>query len=231
MNKCLLLVLLVLQLILVGCGSSAVDPVRYYLIDPVDAIAQQVLVAGEGPRIQIIGLHIPQYLDRYQLARRTNINQLVFADNHQWAESLRKNLLRTLSRSLSVLLNTTDIGTPVNRSSSAPEYKIQVFIEQFDQANDGAVVLSGRYQISAGHRSVNSSDNSAAGVLVTNKFEFRSDSGRTDITQMVARMQILFNQLCIDLASTLARLNSNGATAMSGPQLQTNARHSGMQLN
>ena len=57
---------------------------------------------------------------------------------------MRKNLLRTMARNLSKLLTTIDIGTPLNRSASTPDYRIQIYIDQFEQDIDKKVkVLSG----------------------------------------------------------------------------------------
>ena len=117
-KKCKLLLLLLLTVLLSGCmGGGATTPVRYYLIDPIDYSNNSVKSVREL-KIAIIDLHIPQYLERFHIAKRTNVSQLEFSENNQWGESLRKNLLRTLARNLSSLLSTADIGTPLNRSLS-----------------------------------------------------------------------------------------------------------------
>jgi len=180
---------------LMGCNSGGGTPVRYYLIDPVDQVA---LPGTSGLRVQILGLHIPQYLERFQIAMRTGRNQLSFSDNHQWGENLRKNLLRTLSRNISKLLDTADVGTPINRSASIPEFRVQVFIEQFDQNNENRVILRGRYQISEG---------SGGAVLETRSFDYIGQSVDGGFSDMVSSMQALFNDLCVDLAESLRKLD------------------------
>ena len=133
----------VMLVLLAGCSSS-VDAVRYYLIEPVS-------VAGATNRgdmsIEIVDLEVPQYLDRLQISSRRPDSQLVFASAHQWGESLRKNLTRALARNLTNLLGTAAIGTPANRLSSLPAYRLTVYIERFERGADGYVHLLVRWQL------------------------------------------------------------------------------------
>jgi len=133
----------VMLVLLAGCSSS-VDAVRYYLIEPVS-------VAGATNRgdmsIEIVDLEVPQYLDRLQISSRRPDSQLVFASAHQWGESLRKNLTRALARNLTNLLGTAAIGTPANRLSSLPAYRLTVYIERFERGADGYVHLLARWQL------------------------------------------------------------------------------------
>ena len=135
--------LIVTMVLLVGCSSSA-DTVRYYLIEPV-SLADAT--NGGDTSIEIVDLEIPQYLERLQIASRRPDSQLVFASTHQWGESLRKNLTRALARNLTNLLGTAAIGTPVNRLSSLPDYRLTVYIERFERGADGYVHLLARWQL------------------------------------------------------------------------------------
>jgi uncharacterized lipoprotein YmbA len=97
--------------------------------------------------IEIVDLEIPQYLERLQIASRRPDSQLVFASSHQWGESLRKNLTRALARNLTNLLGTAAIGTPANRLSSLPAYRLTVYVEHFERGADGYVHLLARWQL------------------------------------------------------------------------------------
>jgi uncharacterized lipoprotein YmbA len=133
----------VTMVLLAGCSSSA-DTVRYYLIEPVSVAGA---TNGGDMSIEIVDLEIPQYLERLQIASRRPDSQLVFAATHQWGESLRKNLIRALARNLTNLLGTTAIGTPVNRLSSLPVYRLTVYLERFERGADGYVHLLARWQL------------------------------------------------------------------------------------
>ena len=141
-------VMLLLSLLLAGClGGGATTPIRYYLVDEVEP--DNVPFSSDKPLIiEIIDLHIPQYLERFNIATRSAENRLEFSEYNQWGENLRKNLMRTMARNLSKLLSTVDIGTPLNRSMSLPDYRIQIYIEKFEQDIDGKVRLAARWQLS-----------------------------------------------------------------------------------
>ncbi len=133
----------VTMVLLAGCSSSA-DAVRYYLIEPVSMAGAS---NGGDMSIEIVDLEIPQYLERLQIASRRPDSQLVFASSHQWGESLRKNLTRALARNLTNLLGTAAIGTPANRLSSLPAYRLTVYVERFERGADGYVHLLARWQL------------------------------------------------------------------------------------
>ena len=143
MNAFNLTSFVVTMVLLAGCSSSA-EAVRYYLIEPVSVAG----ATSEGDMsIEIVDLEIPQYLERLQIASRRPNSQLVFASSHQWGENLRKNLTRALARNLTNLLGTAAIGTPANRLSSLPAYRLTVYIERFERGADGYVHLLTRWQL------------------------------------------------------------------------------------
>ena len=192
------LALLVLVVVLAACSGST--PVtHYYVIDPVNS---EAIADLDGRSVQILDLKLPQYLERFQIARRQSGNQLTFASNQQWSENLRKNLYRTMTRNLSDLLGTADVGSAISRSLSAPDFLVRVSIEAFEQGADGRVLIAARYQIS----------NAAGEVLTTARFEGSSsrDSG-DNYAEMVAELQQLFGDLCRDIAGAIKQLDEQNA--------------------
>ena len=180
--------------LLAGCLGGGENAIRYYLIDPTP-----VTGSGDSPNhtlsIEITDLNIPQYLERFQIVTRDTDNRLLLSENNQWGENLRKNLMRTLSQNLAGRLATVDIGTPLNPSSSPPDYRIHVYISKFERDNDGIVKLSARWQISGGEEQ----------VLGTYSSDL--DSGKRvekgDYHAIVAAMQDLYAQLCTKIADTI----------------------------
>ena len=145
LKRIYLLSILLISLFLSGCGGGG-TAIRYYMIDPVPSLS---LPADTGRKlsIEIMDVNIPQYLERFNIATRGEGNQLFFSEFNQWGDNFRKNLLRTMASNLASLLSTDDIGTPINRSMSAPDYRIQVHIEQFERNYDGYVTLVCRWQL------------------------------------------------------------------------------------
>ena len=192
------LALLMLVVSLSGCiGGGGKTSVKYYLVDPVAA----GFMEDEADRqlaIEILDLHIPQYLQRFQLVTRDGDNRLKLSDSNQWAENLRKNLLRTLASNLATRLSTIDIGTPLNRSASLPDYRLQVHITRFERNSSGRVELKSRWQIA-------NADDEDRGMHFA-ALEGGEVIADGDYDQVVADMQDLFAELCDRIADTVKAL-------------------------
>ena len=192
-----LISLLFIMVLLSACmGGGVTNPTRYYLLDPVEYSGDSVK-AVRPLKIEIIDLQIPQYLERFQIASRSSESRLEFSDENQWGENLRKNLLRSMARNLSRILSTDDVGTPLNRSSSLADYRIQIHIEQFEQDVDDNVKLFARWQLSNTTQGVEDSKVSSIGLQSKAKIE----EGNYD--QVVAAMRELFGELSLRIADSI----------------------------
>lgn len=188
-----------LACLLGGCMGGGGNSVRYYLIDPVSVTESTASPSGTLS-IEITDLHIPQYLERFQIVTRDTDNRLLLSESNQWGENLRKNLMRTLSQNLAGRMATIDIGTPLNPSASPPDYRIQVYISKFERDTDGIVKLSARWQIS------NGSDQ----VLGTysNDLDSGTRIDKEDFGAIVAAMQDLYGQLSAKIADSIIAAGS-----------------------
>jgi uncharacterized lipoprotein YmbA len=191
---------LMLLILLAACsGGGNRIATKYYLIDPIESGALN-FTSEKSLAIEIIDVHIPQYLERFHIATRVGVNRLKFSESNQWGENLRKNLMRTLSRNLSILLATQDISTPLNRSSSLPDYRVQLYIEQFELNVDQKVRLAARWQISA--------TDIPEPLAIHNLEMVGSEIKTNDYDQMVTSMRQLYGELSSKIAeSILAEVN------------------------
>lgn len=195
-SRCKLILLLFVVSLLSACmGGGATTPTRYYLVDPVEYSSESVK-AVRPLSIEILDLHIPQYLERFQIASRSSESRLEFSDNNQWGENLRKNLLRSMARNLSRLLSTIDIGTPLNRSSSLPDYRVQIHIEQFEQDIDSKVKLVARWQLTSGVQS------ESLGVFSA-ELQSEQTIEEDNYDEMVSAMRQLYGELSERIADTI----------------------------
>ena len=186
---------LLLVLFLGACsGGGTKVPTKYYLIDPVESGVLNFTL-DKPLAIEIIDVHIPQYLERFHIATRVGVNRLKFSEANQWGENLRKNLMRTLSRNLSILLLTQDVGTPLNRSSSSPDYRVQLYIEQFELNVDYKVRLAARWQISA--------SDTPEPLAIHNLELVGSAIEANDYDQMVTSMRQLYGELSRKIADSI----------------------------
>ncbi len=178
-----------------ACVGNATKSTRYYIIDPIQ-FNDAPLTQKKDLSIEVVDLHMPQYLERFHIASRMGANQLKFSDSHQWAENLRKNLLRTLSRNLVELLNTVDVATPLGRTAMQPDFRVQIYIEQFEQNVDNTVSLSARWQLSR----PGELDHADIYAVLLNS-EQQLDEG--DYAAMVTVMSDLFGDLSSQIAQSI----------------------------
>ena len=182
--------------LLTACfGGGASAPIKYYLLDPVD-YSNKSLIAVRPLSIEIIDLHIPQYLERFHIATRSTESQLEFSEYNQWGENFRKNLLRTMARNLSKLLSTIDIGTPLNRSASTPDYRLQIHIEQFEKESSGNIKLVARWQLSK------SAEKNVSEVFAA-EFESQKIIEAEDYEGMIAEMRKQYGMLSEKIAESI----------------------------
>jgi uncharacterized lipoprotein YmbA len=192
---------LLLPLLVGGCLGKGGTTTRYYLIEPVALAAAP---AATPLSVEIMDLEIPQYLERFQIATRSGASGIVYAEYHQWGESLRKNLLRTMARNLSALLGTPDVSTPLNRSLAPPDFRVRIHIDRFEQDVDGHVSLGARWQVL---------DARAAGATpATRAAELESDStpARGEYARMVEEMAALYGTLAGRIAGDIAAAAGGG---------------------
>ncbi|HIF50597.1 MAG TPA: membrane integrity-associated transporter subunit PqiC [Thiotrichaceae bacterium] len=194
-SSCKLSLLLFVTSLLSACMGGGTTPTRYYLVEPVD-YASETVSAVRPLSIEILDLHIPQYLERFQIASRVGESRLEFSDGNQWGENLRKNLLRSMARNLSRLLSTIDVATPLNRSTSSPDYRVQIHIEQFELDVNNIVQLVARWQLSS------SAQTESLGVFSA---ELQSEKSieKDNYDQMVASMRQLYGELSARIADSI----------------------------
>ena len=187
---------LILLIIMTGCFGAGGEKkaTKYYLIDPIESGALN-FKSDRPLAVEIIDVHLPQYLERFHIATRIGENRLNFSESNQWGENLRKNLMRTMSRNLSRLLSTQDIGTPLKRSSSTADYRVQIYIEQFERDVDLKVKLSARWQISGNESS------EPLGIYSQEMASLPTEKG--DYDQMVSFMRQLYGELSSKIAESI----------------------------
>ena len=184
-------------LLLSACLGGSGGTIRYYLVNPVD-FSPVSKVQDKKLAIEIINLHVPQYLEHSQIAVRTGENSLQFSEFNQWGENLRKNLMRTMARNLAVLLSSADIATPLNRSSSIPDYRLEIYIDQFEQGSDGLVRLAARWQL------VDAASSEPLGMHSADLDSRERIPGR-NYDQMVSAMRDLYGQLSRMIADNIVQ--------------------------
>ncbi|MBX3027933.1 membrane integrity-associated transporter subunit PqiC [bacterium] len=139
-----------LALALAGCGlimaPRTIAP-RFFILNAVapHTGATAPIVIGLGP------LSLPSYLDRPEMARRVDANQIVYDPEARWAESLRTNFQRALGANLVQLMGPERIVTFPWYSTEKLDFSVSVAATRFEQQADGSLELSGRWVVRDRH--------------------------------------------------------------------------------
>ena len=137
--------------VLSGCNSKT-PATRFYVLNPLET-AQDLAGQGKGEKnlfIEIGSLSLPQYLERPQIVTRDTENRLDLAEFHQWGGNLRKNMIRVLSKNLSLLLATPYIAVPPQRPPFPPDFRVEVEVMRFERDAGGRVRLSAQWAVYGG---------------------------------------------------------------------------------
>ena len=138
----LLLMLLVSSCSLLS-GAPGAGPNRYYVLTEGAELREIArlpkLSLGVGP------IELPDYLDRFSIATRSEANRVTYAENDRWAESLGGNVQRVLAADLSVLLYTERISLFPWYRTSAPDRRVSISIQRFEVDPGGKVRLWARW--------------------------------------------------------------------------------------
>lgn len=191
---CRLLLIIATCAALAGCmGTTKKEVLRYYLIEPDNAVASS---NKTDISIEIRELSIPQYLDRFQIVTRTDTNRLRLAEFHQWGENLRENLIHTTVRYLARELGPEHISSPLEHAQVDVDYQLDIYIEQFELTADGLITLEARWKI------IETENRS---LVDSHHFIYKSQQklAADNYDDIVQDMQLLFNQLCRELAQKL----------------------------
>ena len=136
---------------LVGCATTT--PSRFYTLTPVkgaDASAG-VIPVEEGALIAVGPVRLPEYLDRPQIATRSEGNEVRLHETERWAGSLQEDVSRVLVENLSSLLAGKRVAavrwSSVMQTMAPFRNRLAVEILRFEGTVGGTVVLKARYAL------------------------------------------------------------------------------------
>jgi len=184
-----------------GCLGGTSPAVSFYLLSPPDTLSgtRQTLepgwvAVGMGP------MQIPEYLDRPQIVKRVNDNEVVPSEFHRWAEPLKKMVPRIIAANLSALLNTDHIYTYPKQTLFKTDYYLVVDLLRLDNDGKGDAVLVARWAVSR-----SGSDD----VLTIEKKEYRESPTGDDYGTFVALHSRNIEKLSRDIAEAIVTLSRN----------------------
>jgi uncharacterized lipoprotein YmbA len=131
-------------LMLAGCGAS--DHSRFYVLSENPAAASHAATMSPATTIALGAVQLPAALDRPQMARRLNSDEISYAEYDRWAGPLDEMVRRVLIADLDGRLAPGMILIENNPTSPASR-TIAVDILRFDADATGLVTLKARWEL------------------------------------------------------------------------------------
>jgi uncharacterized protein len=124
--------------LLAACGTPA--KLNYYTLT-VPAAAPGASPAAGAPNIYVGPITIPETVDRPQMVKRVDVNQVEIADLDRWAEPLKAAIPRLVAETLSRELGGATVMTSRQSATLAFDYRVGVDLQRFDfSPGEGAAV-------------------------------------------------------------------------------------------
>lgn len=131
-------------LVLAGCSllsGPSPDPTRFFVLDALSPVTgqQSTLSIGLGP------VSLPSYLDRPEMARRVDENQIAYDPFRRWAEPLDHNFERVIAANLVQILEPRRIEFFPWYRNAKFDFVVTVAASRFETQPDGSVLLAVRW--------------------------------------------------------------------------------------
>lgn len=189
--------LLGLCLLLAGCAGHS-PQARFYQLS---ALADGPAGATElppGSTIVVGPVRLPDALDRPQIVSRSGDNELLLAEYHRWAGSLREEATRVVGENLARLLPNSRVETFPWRRGSLVNYQVEITFTRLDGVLGQAAALDCQWSVVSpqGNR-----------LLLTRNTSLREPVAGTDHAALVAAQSRLLGRLSGEMAGALGRID------------------------
>ena len=131
-------------LMLAGCGAS--DHSRFYVLTESPAVIARATAAAPVTTIALGAVKLPGGLDRPQMARRLNSDEISYSEYDRWAGPLDDMMRRVLVADLDGRLGPG--ATLIENNPTSPaSLSIAVDVLRFDADAAGVVTIKARWQV------------------------------------------------------------------------------------
>jgi uncharacterized lipoprotein YmbA len=124
--------------LLAACGTPA--RINYFTLTVAPAPPGAV-PAARAPSVYVGPVTIPETVDRPQMVKRLDANQVEIVDLDRWAEPLKAAIQRLVAETLSRELGGAAVMTSRQSATLAFDFRVAIDVQRFDfSASEGAAV-------------------------------------------------------------------------------------------
>jgi uncharacterized lipoprotein YmbA len=137
---------LLLAIAAAGCAELTREPTLYVLPEPAEAPASSASLRGA---VAVATFELPDYAEAASIVTRAADGSIVQSDLHAWGDPLARSGTRIFAAELSRALGRAALAEPWPITFD-PAARVDVLVDRFDGAPDGAVRLIGEYRLADG---------------------------------------------------------------------------------
>lgn len=141
MNKLLILLLIIF---LVGCGSSA--PTNFYTLQSDTPIKQERGIS-KTKTLMVGPIEIPKYLEKPQMVLTDSQYQLYYSDFNWWSSPLEDNIKNVMVMNLIGQVPRLHIIEFPGSLTDKPDFRVQVNFLEFDTTTKGVSILKAQWRL------------------------------------------------------------------------------------
>jgi hypothetical protein len=190
---------------LLGLGACALlapteDVSRFYVLSPAadgDGDTSVACDVGDS-RLGVGPVMLPAYLNRSQLARRVQENEISYSEVDRWAEDLEENIGRVIAANLSRLCDAGYVPVYPWNVALNPRYQVVVTVSRFESDTTGTATLHATWGIRL------PADKT---ILLTQELRIREAGASPATADAVAAMSRAVATLSREIAGVLARVH------------------------
>lgn len=123
--------------LLTACATS--PPARFYTLSVAAVAPATPSLAGRS--IVVGAIELPAYVDRPQMALRSEQGEITFMEFQRWAEPLRTSFPRLFAENLAVSGGTQQVVAVPIPQQLATDYRVMARVSRFDVNQAGQAVL------------------------------------------------------------------------------------------
>lgn len=180
--------IILVSIALLSACSSAPNQVHYYLLDKdTTPYQQKTSTSADVPHLSLMRVKLASYLSQPQLAMQQKNNQIYYATQHLWAESLYENIRRSLVNDLTYVSD-YQVRLASDPKLTQDEIKLEIQIDHLVATDSGKVILAGKYWLIKGKNAISKQDFYFSENLAQSGFSYAIEQERALLKQLAEQI-------------------------------------------
>lgn len=196
-NTFLSVSLILLTLLLAGCGSS--PNAKLYILNAIntDNLVPAITAKGRNIVVKVGPVSIADTLDKAQIITRSAPNMLVADEFNRWSGHLQSDIQRVIAENIAILLPTKQVILSQEIALLPVDFQVLVNIRKFDGVLGGMITLKADWTVAAKVKEK---------TIVSKRSVLQQNADGADYQAYVATQSQLLEKLSQEMTDELRKL-------------------------